>query len=136
MHVVKRSEATSDGDTYPWSPEAAGEAPFNWRGGFWYWQPVTWPQWQKPWPPPMRPPLMPTRLGWHLTVQCRDAAWSANTVLPAWCWWGHRKHTASVTAALRNGVPCRCFCPPGRCEGKAGVQRHFRPHPPRRHAWW
>jgi len=104
----------------------------GWRG-FWWWQPVTWlPPAPRPCPPPVCRPAPSGRLGWTVFVQCRDAAWSANSVPPEWCWKGRSEPTCAVVAGLRNGVPCRCFCPPGRCEGKGGRQTRFRPHlPPR-----
>lgn len=77
------------------------------------------------WPP--GPPPWPARSRPVVYVQCREAAWSANTVPPDWCWWGPQRPTRAVVACLRNGVECRCYCPPGRCEGKSGRQHTFRP---------
>lgn len=105
------------------------EQPWDAWGGWWWWQPVTWvPQPWIPPPPPFRPKAWPTRLPKVVHVQCRDATASFNTLLPDWCWWGNQVPTRAVVPGMRNGVPCKCFCPPGRCEGKRGVERRFRPH--------
>ena len=108
----------------PWSGSAP---PFNWSRGFWWWAPVSWwGPWPSP-PPPWFPPPFPPKLAATVYVNCRDAAASANTLMPTWCWTGPEKRTRAVVAVTRNGVPCRCACPPGRCEGKAGRQLSFRP---------
>lgn len=113
-----------------------GQLLTGWKG-FWWWQPVTWvPPAPMPCPPQafcFPPAPVDGKLGWVVTVQCREGAWSANTVLPDWCWKGCEVPTCAVVTELRNGVPCRCFCPPGRCEGKSGRQHEFRPWLPRHH---
>ncbi len=66
------------------------------------------------WPPPK------PRVPWIVNIQCRDASISANTrcsppgcltIIP----------TCHIIASTRNGVPCRCCCPPGLCRGKLGT---------------
>lgn len=69
-------------------------------------------------------------LPWVPTVNCRDSTWSNSTPTPAPydpCGMPLRRWpTRAVVAALRNGVPWRCWCLPGRCQGKLGVIEGFR----------